>query len=56
LREGDQIVALNDQALGGIDELLRFLTEWPLERPVKLTFLRGTEKLECQVTPVEYGT
>lgn len=55
VREGDLIVALNGQALGGIDELLRFLTEWPLERPVTLGVLRGTELLECSVTPVEYG-
>jgi len=56
LREGDLIVALNGQTLDGIDALLRFLTEWPLEKPVSLTLLRGTEKLERLVTPVEYGT
>lgn len=56
LREGDLIVAVNDQGIAGIDALLRFLTEWPLERTVHLTFLREAEKLECTVTPVEYGT
>ena len=54
LREGDLIVGLNGSPLPGIDSLLRFLTEWPLEKPLSLTVLRAENKLEVTVTPVEY--
>jgi len=53
VREGDLIVGLNGQPIRGIDELQRFLAEWPLRRPIALTILRGREKLELGVTPVE---
>ena len=56
LREGDLIVSLNGSPVRGIDDLLRYLTEWPLERPLTLTFLRGLEKREIAVLPVEYGS
>jgi S1-C subfamily serine protease len=53
LREGDLIVGLNGAPLSGIDALLRFLTEWPLQRPVALTVLRGADLLGFTVRPVE---
>jgi len=56
LREGDLIVSLNGSPVRGIDDLLRYLTEWPLERALTLTFLRGLEKREVTVLPVEYGS
>ncbi len=56
LREGDLLIALNGEPVRGIDDLLRYLTEWPLVRSITLTFLRGPEKLELPVTPVEYGS
>ncbi len=56
LCEGDVIVALNGSPLSGIDALLRFLTEWPLERPLALSILRGGNKLDLTVTPVESGS
>lgn len=53
IREGDLIVGLNDHALRGIDDLQRFLAEWPLKKAVTLTVLRGDDKLEIEITPVE---
>ncbi len=53
LGEGDLIVAINGQAVTNVDDLHRFLAEWPVQRPVTLTILRGQERLEVQVRPVE---
>jgi len=53
LREGDLIVAINAQAVTNVDDLHRFLAEWPVQRPVTLTILRGQERLEVQVRPAE---
>lgn len=55
MREGDLIVALNGQRVRGVDDLHRFLAEWPLQRAIRLTILRGTERIELDVHPVEYG-
>ncbi|MFQ5600076.1 MAG: S1C family serine protease [Candidatus Krumholzibacteriia bacterium] len=54
MREGDLIVGLNGQAIRGIDDLHRFLTEWPLKRRITLTILRGEEQLDLSVMPVEH--
>ncbi len=53
LREGDLVVAINEQAVVSIDDLHRFLAEWPINGPVTLTIIRGQERLEVEVIPVE---
>ena len=53
MREGDLIVALNNQKITGIDDLHRFLAEWPLKRPIHLTIVRAQEKLGLDVHPIE---
>ena len=53
VRDGDLIVALNGQTVRSIDDLQRFLTEWPLRRSVSLTLIRGTERHELGVMPGE---
>jgi S1-C subfamily serine protease len=53
LREGDLIVALDGRPIQGIEDLQRILAEWPLRSPVTLSVLRGRDKLQLQVTPVE---
>jgi S1-C subfamily serine protease len=53
LRKGDLIVAINGQSVTGVDQVHRFLSEWPIGRPVKLTLIRGREKMEVEVTPSE---
>lgn len=56
LRQGDYIVHLNNQKCQNLEELHRYLAEWPLRRPLRVTILRGQEKLDLEVLPVEYGS
>jgi S1-C subfamily serine protease len=53
LLEGDIIVAYNDQAIGGIDDLHRQLTEIQLGARARLTVIRHTEKLVLEIVPEE---
>jgi S1-C subfamily serine protease len=53
LREGDLIVEINEQSIVNIDDLHRFLADWPVERDLILTILRGEERRRVQITPVE---
>ncbi len=53
LREGDVIVAFRGQAVAGVDDLHRLLTEAEVGMRSFLTVLRGTERLELQVIPAE---
>jgi S1-C subfamily serine protease len=55
LRQGDLIVAIHDQAVAGVDDIHRFLAEWPVGQPVTLTVIRGRERLELPVVPAEAG-
>ena len=56
LLEGDLIVAINGQGVGNVDDIHRFLAEWPVGQGVNLTIIRGQERLELSVTPVENRT
>jgi S1-C subfamily serine protease len=53
LREGDLIVAINDEPLSSVDDLHRFLAEWPIGEPVVLRLIRGLERLDLKVRPGE---
>jgi S1-C subfamily serine protease len=53
LRAGDIIVALEGQAVAGVDDLHRLLTEVRVGVKCWLTVLRWTEKLELKVMPEE---
>ncbi len=53
LREGDLILTINEHPVMSVDDLHRFLAEWPIGRPVVLGVLRGKEQLAIQVTPAE---
>jgi S1-C subfamily serine protease len=56
LKEGDLIVAINGQSVASVDDIHRFLSEWPLGEGVALTVIRGSERRELNVVPVEVGT
>ncbi|MFA5112296.1 MAG: trypsin-like peptidase domain-containing protein [Desulfobaccales bacterium] len=56
LRQGDLIAAINGQAVANVDDMHRFLAEWPLGEAVSLTVLRGRERLDLKVTPAETQT
>ncbi len=53
LREGDVIVALDDQPVAGVDDLHRLLTDERVGIGSALTVLRWTDKLELAVVPEE---
>jgi S1-C subfamily serine protease len=53
LREGDVIVALEGQAVAGVDDLHRVLTDVRVGVSCSLTVLRHTDKLELKVVPEE---
>ncbi len=52
---GDFIVSVDGFSVSGIDDIYHFLAEWPVEKPLRVTLLRRTERLELSVTPVEHG-
>jgi S1-C subfamily serine protease len=50
---GDRIVAIDGTPVGGVDDLHRFLSEWPVGKAVSVTILRARQKADIQVVPVE---
>ena len=53
MREGDVIVALNEQQVNSVDDVHRFLAEWPIGQRMTITILRGVERLGMDVAPAE---
>jgi hypothetical protein len=39
--------------VASIDDLHRFLAEWPVNGPVTLTIIRGRERLAVEAVPAE---
>jgi S1-C subfamily serine protease len=56
LKEGDLIVAINGASVASVDDMHRFLAEWPLGRGVTLTVIRSSERRELHVVPAEANT
>ena len=50
---GDFIVAIHSKRVLTVDDLHRFLAEWPIGKPVDITILRGNQKREVTVIPTE---
>lgn len=53
LREGDVIVAFNDNSIGSIHELHKMLVAEQIGVASKITLVRHTEKLSVPITPAE---
>jgi S1-C subfamily serine protease len=53
LRDGDTIVGFDGQAIAGIDDLHRLMTEERVGVAAPMTVLRGVEKLDLSITPAE---
>ncbi len=53
LREGDVVLALGEQPVEGVDDIHRFLDDWPIGRPLPVRVLRGLELRTLEVTPGE---
>lgn len=53
LREGDVVVALGSQAIAGVDDLHRLLTDTQVGLKTAITVLRRTERMELAIVPGE---
>lgn len=53
IKPGDLIIAIDDHAVQGIDDLLRLLNHERVQKDVKVTLLRRGERRERYVSPVE---
>ncbi|WP_213776489.1 trypsin-like peptidase domain-containing protein [Caballeronia sp. dw_276] len=53
LRTGDRIVAIDALPVDSVDSLQRTLDVTRIDRVVNVTVLRGAQKLELEVTPIE---
>ncbi len=53
LRVGDLVISIGGHDTANVDEIHRFLSEWPIGKPVPLTVIRGQERLEVSVKPGE---
>lgn len=53
MRVSDLIVAVNDQDVSSVDDLHRFLAEWPIGKAIALTVIRGKKRKMLDVMPAE---
>jgi len=53
LRTGDLVVAINQIEVTSVDDMFRILAEWPVGQPLILTVIRGKERIEMSVEPIE---
>ena len=53
LKVGDAIIGIGGQEVASVDDLHRFLTEWPFGTQVAITVLREAEKLHLVIVPAE---
>jgi S1-C subfamily serine protease len=53
LRVGDIVVEVNNQGMGSVDDIYRFLAEWPIGRLLTVTVLRGKDRIDLKVAPTE---
>jgi len=55
LEPGDILVSLDGRPVGGVDDLVRLLTEEQVGRPTEAAVLRGVDLKRLSVVPVERG-
>ncbi len=55
LRVNDLIVAINQVDVESVDDLHRFLAEWPIGKPVEIDLIRGQRRQMRVITPEEAG-
>ncbi|HEX9022572.1 MAG TPA: trypsin-like peptidase domain-containing protein [Geobacteraceae bacterium] len=53
IRERDLLVSMNGHAVESVDDVHRILTDWPLDKAIPLTIIRGKELLEFAIVPAE---
>ncbi|RJP19360.1 MAG: PDZ domain-containing protein [Candidatus Abyssobacteria bacterium SURF_5] len=53
---GDLIVSIDQHLITSVDDIHRFLSEWPIGQPVAVSLIRRTELLRLTVVPAEAKT
>jgi S1-C subfamily serine protease len=53
LRSGDLIVSINGSDVQSVDDLQRFLSDWPIGQPVNINIVRGQSRRTLVVVPKE---
>ena len=53
IQAGDLVVAINGSDVQSVDDLHRFLSEWPIGRPVEIDIIRGQSRRALIVVPQE---
>jgi S1-C subfamily serine protease len=53
LQTGDLVIRIGDRDVATMDDVYRFLTEWPAGKPVTVTVLRLGQQLAIDVRPSE---
>jgi S1-C subfamily serine protease len=53
LQAGDLLIRIGERDVATMDDVYRFLTEWPAGKPVRVTVLRLGKQLEMDVRPSE---
>ena len=53
IKVGDLVVAINGSDVQSVDDLHRFLSEWPIGRPVEIDIVRGQSRQMMRVVPKE---
>jgi S1-C subfamily serine protease len=55
MQAGDLVVAINGTVVQSVDDLHRFLAEWPIGQPVEIDIVRGSRRRTLMVVPKEAG-
>jgi len=53
VQSGDLVVAIDARVVQSVDDIHRVLLTWPIGEPLTLTVVRGTDRREVRVTPIE---
>lgn len=53
IKVGDLIVAINGIEVQSVDDLHRFLSEWPIGKPVEIDIARGSDRKKLKIIPEE---
>ena len=53
MKVGDLIVAINGTEVQSVDDLHRFLSEWPIGKPVEIDIARGSDRKKLKIVPEE---
>ncbi len=53
LRRGDIVLTMNGEPVSSVDAIFRILAEWPVGKPLAVSFLRGKDLKQAEVIPVE---